>query len=144
MTHEAVVVDTTVFSTVLSGGSIADHHRSALEGRPLVVSFQTVAELRYGALKAGWGPARVEQMERRVARALVVPPHDQLATAWAELRAACHRSGHGFVNKEHAADLWIAATARLIDAPLVTADGGFRGLPGVDVVFSGDEPASST
>jgi hypothetical protein len=34
-----------------------------IEGRPAVISFITVAEFRYGAMLAGWGPGRLTRLD---------------------------------------------------------------------------------
>ena len=100
----------------------------------LGISFQTVAEIRFGALVAGWGPARLQRMEERFEVAAVIPPHNQLSLEWATLRWECRVIGHGLHEKSHFGDLWIAATARLADLPLVTHDAVFDGTPGLTVI----------
>ncbi len=125
-----------MFTAVLSPrkNNLGALYRDDLAGRKLVISFQTSAEVRYGALKARWGNERLERMEQRLAAALHVPPHEELTRAWAELRNECRRAGHAFQDRIHAANLWTAATAKTIDAPLVTHDAGFRDIPGIDIV----------
>ena len=56
-----MIIDTGVFGARLTprGQSLASAYRPLLEGRPAVISFITVAELRYGAKLAGWGTARL-------------------------------------------------------------------------------------
>ncbi len=52
-------MDTMVFSAagVRGNNELRTLYQPHLEGRRLVLSFQTVAELRFGALNAGWrGP----------------------------------------------------------------------------------------
>lgn len=134
MNSEPVVVDTNVFSAALSRDQLASAYSKHLSGRRLIISFQTVAEMRYGALAAGWGEDRRRELERTIARAARIPPHDRLATEWAELRAACHDTGHALAAATHRADLWIAATARLIGVPLVTHDRIFFDAPGLQVI----------
>ena len=136
MTGRTVVVDTNVFGIALGNDplSLAGRYAKHLNGAALVVSFQTVAELRYGALKANWGSARVAAMETRIQQALVVPPHDALAHVWAHLRNECRKIGHPLHDKKHHGDLWIAATAHLAGVPLVTHDSVFRGTPGLTIV----------
>lgn len=130
-----VVVDTGVFSATLvpQAHPLKQAYAADLEGRRLVISFQTVAELRYGAKRSSWGTRHLEELEQRIRVALTLPPHDALATAWADLRNACRQNGHAFQAKAHSGDLWIAATARLLDAPLVTHDKSFEGSPGLSV-----------
>jgi predicted nucleic acid-binding protein len=129
-----VVVDTNVFSAALSHRALANDYAKHLSGRRLIVSFQTVAEMRFGGLAAGWGQKRMREMEKAIAKAATIPPHDQLATEWADLRLECRLAGHGLAGKAHMADLWIAATARLLGAPLVTHDRIFLGAPGLAVI----------
>lgn len=135
MAGELVVVDTGLFSDALlpSREHVVDAYERDLAGRKLVISFQTVAEVRYGAKWRGWGGIRLHAMEQHFAAAIEVPSHAALISEWASLRNACRRSGHAFHDKVHTDDLWIAATATLLDLPLVTHDGGFRGVPGLDV-----------
>jgi predicted nucleic acid-binding protein len=136
VTTHSVVVDTGVFGAALGSDprKLRSLYAGDLAGARLVISFQTVAELRYGAINATWGSAKVSEMERQIARAAIVPPHDELAHEWARLRAECRTAGHGLAHKPHRADLWIAATARLADLPLVTHDTVFVGTPGLDVI----------
>ena len=51
-----VVVDTDVFSAgLLPGSRLAARYAPIIAGRPVMISFQTVAELQFGALRRGWG-----------------------------------------------------------------------------------------
>ncbi len=57
--RRAVFIDTSVFSLPLAGGrGLGSEVQPILAGRPTVISFQSVAEVRYGALRAGRGAAR--------------------------------------------------------------------------------------
>jgi predicted nucleic acid-binding protein len=62
-----VIIDTGVFGARLTprGNSLVSTYRPLLEGRPAVISFITVAELRYGAMLAGWGPGRLTRLDHR-------------------------------------------------------------------------------
>ena len=66
-----VIIDTGVFGARLTprGQSLASTYRPLLEGRPAVISFITVAELRYGAKLAGWGTARLVRLDHELSRA---------------------------------------------------------------------------
>ena len=62
-----VVIDTDVFSADLVPGSrLAERYAPLITGRPAFISFQTVAELRYGAIRRGWGHARMLRLEAKV------------------------------------------------------------------------------
>jgi predicted nucleic acid-binding protein len=54
-----------------------------------------------------------------------------LPTTAAELRLACRRVGHALPEPVHTNDLWIAASAVNIGAPLLTADAMFDSVPGL-------------
>ncbi|MDP8927095.1 MAG: hypothetical protein M3O70_00570 [Actinomycetota bacterium] len=73
--------------------TLADQYR-ALIGRPVLLAFHTLMELRYGTLRAGWGDLRRRRLEHRVAELTVVQPDDKMITACAELRHQCQRISH--------------------------------------------------
>lgn len=79
----------------------------------------------------GWGDARRLRLETAIAAATIVPVSDALISEAAELRFECRRAGHPLAAESHAADLWIAASARHISAPLLSADSIFENAPGV-------------
>lgn len=131
-----MVVDTNVFSAVLGSDPMAlfGSYQRYLSGKAILISFQTAAEVRYGALAAGWGAKRTAQLELKLSRAVLVPPHEGLIIEAAQLRHDCRKAGHGLQAGNHAGDLWIAATARLGGVPLVTHDSIFDGTPGLTVI----------
>ena len=86
-----VVVDTMVVSALIHAvrrTELAGRYRSLIVGRSIVVSFSTVTELRYGAMKAGWSELRRRGLERDLSRFVVVQPDDELISGGARLRAA--------------------------------------------------------
>lgn len=128
----SVVVDTGVFGAALRpGSSLASRYEPLVAGRLLFVSFQTVAELRFGASKRNWGGARLRELDGRIAMAEIVYPGPELVALYAELRVTCERIGHALGQREHDADRWIAATAIRLGVPLVSDDGIFRAVPGL-------------
>ena len=66
--------------------SAAARSRGTIGDRPVVVSFVTVTEMRFGAIKAGWGEVRRRGLERVLARLVMVQPDDG-----PHARAACRR-----------------------------------------------------
>lgn len=131
-----LVVDTDVFSAGLvpRRSGLAALYAPHLTGKSLVVSAQTVAELRFGGLNAGWGARRMEELEARIRKAAVAPFDDALAWTHARLRQDCVRIGHGLGHKLHDGDRWIAATALRFGVPLVSHDGIFKDVPGLTLV----------
>ena len=109
----------------------AEEYRKRVAGRPIVISFVVVTELRYGALKAGWGELRSRALERDLSRFAIVQPDDGLMRRCAELRNECERAGHPLGQKIHEADRWVAATALYLDIDLVTDDLVFAGVRGI-------------
>lgn len=63
-------------------------------GRRICSPFQTVAELRYGALRRGWGTARMPKLDSTIQRAEVVHTGPELVLLCAQLRADRERIGH--------------------------------------------------
>ena len=131
-----LVVDTGVFSAVLSSRrrSAFEQPVTRLAGNQLFLASPTVAELRFGALVAGWGEGRRTRLEEAIEATTVIPITDALLTAIADLRYACRIIGHPLAARAHSSDLWIAASAIHIDASLVTRDEIFNGVAGLDVV----------
>ena len=131
-----ILVDTGVFSAALSRNRRTQLYKQVrlLAGNQLFLAAVTVSELRYGALVAEWGHPRRDRLEEAIAATTVVPVSDALLTEAARLRHACRRIGHPLAERAHANDLWIAASAIHIDAPLATADGIFRDTPGLALV----------
>lgn len=127
-----IAIDTDVFSADLVPGSrIAERYAPIITGRPAFISFQTVAELRYGALRRGWGTARMLKLDAKIQRAEVVHTGPELVLICAQLRADCEARGHPLGAREHNADRWIAATALRLDVVLVSNDTIFREVPGL-------------
>ena len=128
-----ILVDTGVFSASISRRRRArfDAQIGLMAGHQVFLAAVTVAELRYGALVAGWGDERRRRLEQTIRATTVVPVSDTLLTEVAELRHACRLAGHALHDRVHANDLRIAATAVHITAPLLTTDSVFAGVPGL-------------
>jgi tRNA(fMet)-specific endonuclease VapC len=84
----------------------------------VVVSFQTVAEMRFGARRRNWGEKRCRHLEAFLALFQVEHSSDALLHEWARVMTDGERAGLPI----NAADAWIAATAKLLGAPLLTHD----------------------
>ncbi len=92
--------------------------RARIDKAILAISVITIAEVRYGIKKGGWGEKRSQEEEGRVAAFLQVPLDPKVLTEWADLR--CLTEGAGVALCQN--DLWIAATAKVMDYALVTCD----------------------
>jgi predicted nucleic acid-binding protein len=130
--RRAIVIDTDVFSADLVRRSrLAERYAPIITGRPAFISFQTAAELRYGAIRRGWGQARILKLNSKIHRAEVVHTGPELVAICAQLRADCAAIGHALAQREHNADRWIAATAIRLAIPLVSNDTIFQAVPGL-------------
>ncbi|MEZ6127856.1 MAG: PIN domain-containing protein [Planctomycetaceae bacterium] len=110
------VVDTDVISFFLRHDSRAEPYRPYLEGVRPVISFMTLAEIQYGAARAGWGTTRTEQMLKHLQQCIVFHETVELCRIWAQLRAEVESGGRHL----SPSDAWIAATAVLLDLPLLS------------------------
>jgi predicted nucleic acid-binding protein len=131
-----VVIDTGVFGARLTRRTrpLAATYRPLREGRPAIISFVTVAELRFGAKLAGWGVARLQRLEHELGQADTVWPGPSLADTYATLRTWCVKAGHGLGQKNHEADRWVAATAIWLSVPLIAHDAIFANVQGLDLL----------
>ncbi len=131
---DTVAVDTNVFTAQLRKSSkLAQLYAPHIVGRLLAITPQTVAETRFGALKAGWGPKRVTEVEQIVEQARVLPVDRSTIEQVAQLRYRCLTFGHPLHQPAHTADLWIAAAAIRWGLTLVAHDGVFIDCPGLDL-----------
>jgi tRNA(fMet)-specific endonuclease VapC len=111
------VVDTCVVSYLYSHAPLGERYRVRMEGYDTAISFMTLAELHYGTLKREWNDAKREALLSHVTRDYYILPFDRaLCARWAEVRDRTRRIGRLI----RVADSWIAATALLHDATLVT------------------------
>lgn len=115
------LVDTDVFSHVVWQHGPFSFYEPFLLDRLWVLSFATIAELRYGAERAGWGERRKHELERRIRLCVVVPGTDIVAMRWAALSLR-------FRDQIGVNDLWIAATALSQDPvlPIISHDRAFE------------------
>jgi predicted nucleic acid-binding protein len=131
ITPSSVVVDTNVVSFVFKGDSRAELYRLHLNGRLLVISFMTVAELDRWALERNWGAARRARMEQHLRNFVIYPFDRALCLKWAEATTSARRKGYPI----ESADAWIAATALVQGIPLVTHNpADFQGVDGLVLI----------
>jgi tRNA(fMet)-specific endonuclease VapC len=111
-----IVVDTDVASYIFNWHSSAQRYVDALRGSELIFSFMSIAEVRMGAIAAGWGVRWRTLLEQFIGGFGVVYADDALCTSWATLRAGARAAGRSLSPQ----DAWVAATALGLDAALAT------------------------
>jgi tRNA(fMet)-specific endonuclease VapC len=111
-----IVVDTDIASYVFNWHSNTQRYADALRGSELVLSFMSIAELRMGAISAGWGGRRRLLLEQFIHGFKLFYADNNLCTVWARIRADARAAGRAVSPQ----DAWIAATALVLDVPLAT------------------------
>ena len=125
------VVDTDVVSFLFKRDSRAELYRRHLTGALLTISFMTLAELERWTLEHNWGSARRAALDRYLERFVVHPSSPAICRIWAEVVVGVRRRGRVI----QAADGWIAATALLLGAPLITNNrSDYAGVDGLTVI----------
>jgi tRNA(fMet)-specific endonuclease VapC len=106
---------------------------------PLSVCVVTVGELYALAIKFGWGAARRSALNARLRRCAWLDINDpRVLTTYGEIDAWSHARGRTMGKN----DIWIAATARVTNATLLTTDTDFDHLHGTWVDREWVDPAS--
>src|SRR6266481_5312022 len=112
-----LVVDTDVASFIFKWHpEFAPRYVAIVRGSELIASFMTLAEMRHGALDANWGPRKCDVMEAYLADFSVLHSDSLLCSTWDAVRNQSVRKGRQMSSN----DAWIAATALVLSAPLVT------------------------
>lgn len=124
-------------SYLMSGKDPASLCARHLEGRVAAISFQSVGELWYGAIKDGWGERKRRVLDDRIGRFVVLAYDEATVRAWAELKVQAEALG----SAKNSQDLWVAATARRHRLPLLTNDRDFLSALDITVIRPEDPPA---
>lgn len=117
-TRNIVVVDTNVVSYLWRrrNNALVDFYERELAGADLLISFMTSKELRAGMLKGNFSESRRTEWLAEIEEYEVVYATEQLVDAAAELQHLCGSQ------RPSEADLWVAATAYMLDCRLATED----------------------
>jgi predicted nucleic acid-binding protein len=138
---ERLLCDTSFVGITARPDKFAHWPNEALErinAAILAISVITLAEARYGYLSAGWGGARIQREEQRLAGFLQIPLDLAIVDEWARLKVLSKQGGWNLADN----DLWIAATASARGHVLVTCDGDQARIDdrGVDVLLLPGRP----
>ena len=132
----SIVLDTNIVSYLLKDSTKTAACKAHVEHRVAALSFQTVAELWYGAERSEWGEPRRAALDHLIRRFVILTADEATSRLWAELRVEAERAG----KSKEAEDLWIAATAKRHDLPLLTDDSDFFSALSVRAVRPTDPP----
>jgi predicted nucleic acid-binding protein len=128
---ELVIVDTDVVSFYVKADTRAKLYDDHLRRTDAAISFMTLAELEQWMLQHGWGAQRKRHLEQEISRYAVLAFDRDLCRWWATVRVECRKAGRSI----DVGDAWIAATALLYDAPLLTHNpNDYAGVPGLTVL----------
>ena len=112
-----IVADTDTVSFLFRGDSREQFYLPYVLNHRCIISFMTVAELEFGVLRANWGQARRKSLTDFARQHFVVfNQTTDLCSVWATLRVEAEKKGRHLGGS----DAWIAATAVLLDVPLLT------------------------
>lgn len=127
-----VVVDTDVVSYQFKGDTRSARYTPLLAGSLAAISFMTLAELRQWTILHNWGTRKQGAlMEFITENFVVVDSNEALCFKWAEVKGAVCSAGRHI----ETADAWVAATALLYGAPLITHNAAdFAHVPGLSVI----------
>ena len=113
---EYVVLDTDIVSYLFKSDTRAALYKDDLVGKLPIISFMTVAELKFWAINKNWGKKRTATMEEHLKHFIIYPVDMKLIDNWAEITAEGKQIGRSISSS----DAWIAATALSENAPLIT------------------------
>jgi len=143
------VFDTNVILYYLTKHTLADKLDEQLKpfdsSNFSIISIVTEAELKSLALQRNWGIKKTESLDKFMEQFLKVPIQSKdLIGAYSEIdnysqgKSLSHEYPKGFTSKNMGKnDLWIAATAKVTNATILTNDNDFDHLNGIFVnVFS--------
>ena len=113
------------------------------EGNSPIISVVTIGEIRSIALQNNWGAKRIAYVEQFLKEFIVIDVrYNDLLNAYAEIDAFSQgklaRKPLGTSSRNMGKnDLWIAATAHIMNARLITMDKDFQHLDGeyFDLVY---------
>jgi predicted nucleic acid-binding protein len=125
-----IIADTNVVSYLMKGTELGQRYKRHLAGKIVGIVFVTVAEMHYGAEKNGWGEKRRLQLEEHLKNFVVLPYNNEIAKVYARIVVARERVGR----RIDWPDAWIAATALWHRIPLVSHDGDFEDIAGLELI----------
>lgn len=130
----SVVVDSNVVVYTILKTPEAARFRPHLEGKLVLISFQSVAELQFIACRRNWGPRRLEELRSMLESMVIIDNTADMTELWGALMCEQATSGRPIA----VPDAWVATTAILAGVPLVTNDRDFDYIPSLAVLHAID------
>jgi predicted nucleic acid-binding protein len=125
-----IVVDTDVVSFVYKGDSRFIRAGELIRRQGGAISFMTLAETDRWALGRDWSRQRAEQFAEYLKTYDVVWPNRRICLAWAGIKESSRTKGRTIDHN----DAWIAATALILECPLLTNNARhFADIDGLDI-----------
>lgn len=127
-----LIVDSNVISYIYKQDTRAALYEPHLANALTFTSFMTLAELERWAIARNWGMRKHASLLHLVQkRFAVIESNHALCRQWAQVTEEVKKSGRVI----QSSDAWIAATARLYNAPLVTHNkADFAVVPGLSII----------
>lgn len=128
---DLVLLDTDVFSLFFRRDTRSLLYDPDVRDKVRCLSFASVAELRFGAIHAGWQEPRRRELESSIARTLILASDNETTQRWAQVKAARQKIGRPIASE----DCWIAACALRHGVPLATHNAAdYTDIPGLTVI----------
>lgn len=138
---KVVIMDTDVVSYQFKGDTRSALYTPHLAGTLSAISFMTLAELQQWAIFHNWGKRKQGALMEFISENFViVDSNEALCFKWAEVKSAVRNVGRHIETANvgrhiETADAWVAATALLYGAPLVTHNAtDFEHIPNLNIV----------
>jgi len=129
---DAVLLDTDVFSYLTrTHDTRGDAYRPHVAGKTVAISFITVGEIYFGAVKRKWGNQTLNAFLERLKAVVVVPSDHEVCREYGKLKSSLQQAG--IVVSDN--DLWIAACALRHSIPLISNNRKhFEKMPGLNLI----------
>jgi predicted nucleic acid-binding protein len=113
--NNIIVVDTCIFSYRFKNHSLAYVYEKHLKGKICLLSFQTLGEVFYWALKNNWGNERKKLCMQIINKQYKIVHSNNTMAGWFAFVMTARKKQPISIQ-----DAWIAATALDIGCPLLT------------------------
>lgn len=99
-----------------------------------------LGELLYGAINSSKPEKNQQDVNKFLAHSVLMPIDEYVAIRYAKVRSSLKKIGHPIPEN----DIWVAATCLELHVPLLSRDGHFEHVQGLDAInWQEDNPESS-